>query len=120
VLRTCTDQGGAINDCKVANGVHYCICSGKDLCNGNLSQFPTRPTDRSAPRPSTEDDDDDEMTDGSGDNSAPTKTYYSPTTAHPPHGTTTKNDSPSRGSATISRTLGLLPVMATLVTATTH
>jgi hypothetical protein len=117
VLRMCSDRD-SINDCKVANGVHYCFCSGKDLCNGNnVSQFPNRPTDRPAPRPTT-DDDDDEPTEGSGDDSPPTKTNYSPTTAHPPHGTTTTNDSPSHGSATISRTLGLLSVMVALVTAT--
>lgn len=116
-LRTCSDRGEEINDCQVANGVHYCICSGRDLCNGNMSQFSTRPTARPVPRP-TSDDDDEDPTEGSGDDSPPTKTNYSPTTAHPPHGTTTANDSPSRGSATISRTLGLLPVMAALVTAT--
>lgn len=117
VLRTCSDRGVSINDCKVANGVHYCFCSGSDLCNGNTSQFLTRTTARPVPRPTT-DDDDEEPTEGSGDDSPPTKTNYSPTTAHPPHGTTTTNDTPSRGSATISSTLGLLPVMAALVTAT--
>jgi hypothetical protein len=117
VLRMCSDQGEAINDCKVANGIHYCFCSGKDLCNGNVSQFLTGPTARPVSRPTT-DDDDEEPTEGSGDDYPPTKTNYSPTTAHPPHGTTATNDSPSRCSATISRTLGLLPVMAALVTAT--
>lgn len=119
VLRMCSYHGEAINDCKVANGIHYCYCSGKDLCNGNMLQFPTRPTAWPVTRPTT-DDDDEEPTEGSGDYSPPTKTSYSPTTARPPHGTTTRNDSPSRGSATISRTLGLLLVMAALVTATVH
>lgn len=117
VLRMCSAHGGVINDCKVANGIHYCFCSGKDLCNDN-TQFPTRTTDRPMSRPTT-DYDEEETTEGSGDYSPPTKTTYSPTTARPPHGTTT-NDSPSRGSATICRTLGLLPVMAALVTATAH
>jgi len=116
VLRMCSDHGTGINDCKMANGVHYCFCSGKDLCNGNTSQFPTRSTARPVPRPTT-DDDDEEPTEGSGDFSTPTKNNYSPTTARPPHGTTITNNSPSRGSA-ISRTLGLLPLMAALVTAT--
>jgi hypothetical protein len=119
VLRMCSDHDEAVNDCKMANGVHYCFCSGKDLCNGNTSQFATRPTARPVSRPAT-DDDDEEPTEGSGDYSPPTKTNYSPTTARPPHGTTTTNDSSSRGSATISRTLGLLPIIAALVTATVH
>jgi len=116
VLRTCSDRGEVINDCKVANGIHYCFCSGRDLCNG-VSPVPTRPTARPVSQPTT-DDEDEEPTEGSGDDSPPTKTNYSPTTAHPPHGTTTTNDSPSRSSATISRTLGLLPVIAALVIAT--
>lgn len=114
VLRACSDRAGEINDCKMANGIHYCFCSGSDLCNGDESKFLTA---RPASRPTT-DDDDDESTEGSGTDFPPTKTNYSPTTVHPPHGTTTTNDSPLRGSATISRTLGLLPVMAALVTAT--
>ena len=117
VLRTCTDRGESINDCQVANGVRYCICSGSDLCNGNMPQLRTRPTTPPVSRPTTYDDDD-EPTEGSGDDSPSTTSNHSPTTAHPPHGTTTTNDSPSRGSATIGRTLGLFTVMAALVTAT--
>ena len=113
VLRTCSNPGEGINDCKMANGIHYCFCSGRDLCNGDV-----RPTVHPVLRSTTEYDED-EPTDGSGDDSSsPRKSYSSPTTAHPPHGTTTTNFSPSRGSAMMSRTLGLLPVMAALVTAT--
>jgi hypothetical protein len=117
VLRMCSELNHAINDCKVANGVHYCFCSGADLCNGNVSQFLTRPTARPVTQPPS-DDDEDGLQEGSGYDFLPTNANYSPTTAHPPYGTTTTNVLPSRGSATISRTLGLLPVMAALVTAT--
>ena len=106
----CSDLSDPINDCKVANGVHYCFCSGSDLCNGNMSQFLTRP-------PNEDDEDGPPVRSGDYD-LLHTTADDSPTTAHPPHGTTTTNVSPAPGSATISRSLGLLPVMAALVTAT--
>ncbi|XP_021931073.1 uncharacterized protein LOC110835301, partial [Zootermopsis nevadensis] len=112
VLRTCSNFGETINDCKIANGVNYCSCSGSDLCNGDKSQtsytVPQRPTD----------DEDQELPEGSGGGDYPqTNAYPSPTTAHPPHGTTTRSVTPSHGSATMSRTLGFLPFVVAIVTA---
>lgn len=117
VLRMCSELSDAINDCKVANGIHYCFCSGSDLCNGNVSQSLARTTARPMPQPRNEDDED-ELPEGSGGGFLHTRADDSPTTARPPHGTTIANISPSHGSATVSCTLGLLPVMAAFVTVT--
>ncbi|XP_023710108.1 uncharacterized protein LOC111865900 isoform X2 [Cryptotermes secundus] len=121
VLRMCSDLSDRINDCKMANGVQYCFCSGSDLCNGNVSQFPTRPTVRPVPQPpSDEDDEDRDLPEGSGGGFPRTKANPSPTTAHPPHGTTSTSVSPTHGGATTIRTLCLLPFMAALVVITTQ
>lgn len=112
VLRTCSGQ--AINDCKIANDVNYCFCSGSDLCNGNKSQ-----TSYTKPQPPI--DDEDQEVEGSGGGGYPlTKLYPNPTTAHPPHGTTTTSVSQSHCSATLSRTLEFLPLIVTIMTAVMH
>jgi hypothetical protein len=117
VLRMCSDLSDTINDCKMANGVHYCFCSGSDLCNGNASQFPSRPTVSPVPQPPNDDDDEDrDLPEGSGEGGFPqTNANPSPSTAHPPHGTTSTSVSPSHGSATAIKTLRLLPVIAALM-----
>lgn len=96
----------------MANGVNYCFCSGSDLCNGNKSQ-----TNYPVPLPPIDDEDQDVPEGSGGGDYSQTNVNLSPTTAHPPHGTTTSSVSPSHDSATTSRTLGFLPLIVAIVTA---
>jgi hypothetical protein len=113
----CSDLSDRINDCKMANGVQYCFCTGADLCNGNVPQFPTKPTVSPVPHPPNDDDDEDreDLSEGSGGGLPQTKAVPNFTTAHPPHGTTTKSVTTSNGGATTIRTLCLVPLTAVLV-----
>ncbi|PSN56567.1 hypothetical protein C0J52_01563 [Blattella germanica] len=96
VLRMCSQQK-EINDCKRANNVQYCLCSG-DLCNGNAS--------KQAPP----DDEDQELPEGSGAGAgAANRDEHRPTTGSPPHGTTTEE--PPHSCAT-----SLLPALITIAT----
>ncbi|XP_069696312.1 uncharacterized protein [Periplaneta americana] len=118
VLRTCTERAGVLNDCKVANDVYYCFCSGSDLCNGNISrQELSKEPSHPMPQPPVDDEDQD-FQEGSGVGAFSTaKSIISPTTVHPPHGTTTRSVSEPAGNTAAGRTLGWLSLIVAVVIA---